>query len=173
MLCRPSIKSHPHLFHRNCFIRDKAKQCPHCKTQEKPIAIQLRLQMDRMPVSLLTSVSKMSFSAKGELFLEHRASLKLPAQFFFFNYCPRLWRVAIHCDMFCDFSEFFGQPHIFAQSVQFFMRDPNTTLFACTVLQGRLKFNGKISSPFQALLLTAVVAAVTAMTSVVGWAAGR
>ena len=31
-----------------------------------PIAVQLRLQMDRMPLALLTSVSKMSFPAKGK-----------------------------------------------------------------------------------------------------------
>ena len=44
----------------------KSKQCPHCKTDVKPIAVQLRLQMDRMPLALLTSVSKMSFPAKGK-----------------------------------------------------------------------------------------------------------
>ena len=61
MLCRPSSKSHPHLFHRNCFIKDKEKQCPHCKCAEKPIAVQLKLQMSRIPINLLQSVSKMSF----------------------------------------------------------------------------------------------------------------
>jgi len=67
MMCRPSSKCKPHLFHRKCFVRDsKSKQCPHCKTDVKPIAVQLRLQMDRMPLALLTSVSKMSFPAKGK-----------------------------------------------------------------------------------------------------------
>merc|ERR1719376_1706695 len=61
MLCRPSSKSTPHLFHRNCFMKDNRKQCPHCKCPEKPIAVQLKLQMGRMPVNLLQSVSKMSF----------------------------------------------------------------------------------------------------------------
>ena len=63
MLCRPSTKSLPHLFHRNCFMASKTKQCPHCKCTEKPITVQLRLQMDRMPVSLLNSVSKMTLGA--------------------------------------------------------------------------------------------------------------
>ena len=84
MLCRPNNKSSPHLFHRNCFIKDAKKQCPHCKCSEKPIAVQLKLSMNRMPVSLLQSVSKMSFpknrSKKSDFVLKGDAAVtyKMP-----------------------------------------------------------------------------------------------
>ena len=61
-LCRPHGKAEPHLFHRSCFNQSDRRMCPHCQSTEKPIIIQLKLEMSRMPIKLLQSVSKMSFS---------------------------------------------------------------------------------------------------------------
>jgi len=60
-LCRPHSKAEPHLFHRSCFNQSEKNTCPHCESTEKPITIQLKLEMARMPLKLLQSVSKMSF----------------------------------------------------------------------------------------------------------------
>lgn len=84
MLCRPSNKSGPHLFHRNCFLQNKRKQCPHCDCLEKPIAVQLSLEMNRMPLTLLQSVSKITFpknkARKSDLILKSEAAVtyKMP-----------------------------------------------------------------------------------------------
>ena len=61
LLCRPHGKAEPHLFHRHCYNQSEKKECPHCGSTEKPITIQLKLEMSRMPLKLLQSVSKMSF----------------------------------------------------------------------------------------------------------------
>ena len=60
-LCRPHSKAEPHLFHKSCFNQSEKNTCPHCESTEKPITIQLKLEMARMPLKLLQSVSKMSF----------------------------------------------------------------------------------------------------------------
>ena len=61
LLCRPHGKAEPHLFHRTCYNQSEKKLCPHCESTDKPITIQLKLEMARMPLKLLQSVSKMSF----------------------------------------------------------------------------------------------------------------
>ena len=61
LLCRPHGKAEPHLFHRSCYNKSETKMCPHCQSTEKPITIQLKLEMSRMPLKLLQSVSKMGF----------------------------------------------------------------------------------------------------------------
>ena len=61
LLCRPHSKAEPHLFHRMCYNQDGKNLCPHCESTDKPITIQLKLEMGRMPIKLLQSVSKMSF----------------------------------------------------------------------------------------------------------------
>ncbi len=61
MMCRPFTKSEPHLFHKSCFNSSQSKSCPHCHSTEKPLTVLLKLTMDRVPLSLLQTVSKMSF----------------------------------------------------------------------------------------------------------------
>ena len=56
--CRPFTKADPHLFHKQCFEKTG---CPHCQCTDKPMTVLLKLSMDRVPMSLLQSVSKMSF----------------------------------------------------------------------------------------------------------------
>ena len=62
LLCRPHGKAEPHLFHRSCYTQSEKSLCPHCESTEKPITIQLKLEMSRMPIKLLQSVSKMGFN---------------------------------------------------------------------------------------------------------------
>ena len=61
LMCRPHGKAEPHLFHRSCYNQSEKKMCPHCESTEKPITIQMKLEMSRMPLKLLQSVSKMGF----------------------------------------------------------------------------------------------------------------
>ena len=57
-MCRPYTKADPHLFHKHCFDKNG---CPHCQCADKPMTVVLKLSMDRVPLSLLQTVSKMSF----------------------------------------------------------------------------------------------------------------
>ena len=57
-MCRPFTKAEPHLFHKQCF---ESQGCPHCQSSDKPMTVLLKLSMDRVPMNLLQTVSKMSF----------------------------------------------------------------------------------------------------------------
>lgn len=63
-LCRPHGKSQPHLFHIACYNLDIDKRCPHCNSLEKPLQVQLKLSMAKMPMTLLNSYSKITFPYK-------------------------------------------------------------------------------------------------------------
>ena len=60
LMCRPFTRAEPHLFHKQCFATN-GKTCPHCNSSEKPLTVLLKLSMDRVPISLLQTVSKISF----------------------------------------------------------------------------------------------------------------
>ena len=66
---RPTKKSAPHLFHKNCYLsKDQAsRKCPHCDSNEQPLLVQLRLSMSHAPLSLLQVSSKMTFPPKSKL----------------------------------------------------------------------------------------------------------
>ncbi|QQP56117.1 Uncharacterized protein FKW44_000674, partial [Caligus rogercresseyi] len=51
----------PHVFHQSCYNKAKVKICCHCGSKETPAVVQMTLKMDRAPLQLLRSVSKMSF----------------------------------------------------------------------------------------------------------------
>jgi euchromatic histone-lysine N-methyltransferase len=68
LMCRPFTKAEPHLFHKSCYANsgtkndpNGGKKCPHCHSTDRPLSVSLKLSMSRMPLSLLNSVSKMSF----------------------------------------------------------------------------------------------------------------
>jgi len=65
-MCRPSKKAKPHFFQKAFFYRLEKGQrrCPHCEAKEPPLTVQLKVHMTKMPIQLLQSVSKMSFSVK-------------------------------------------------------------------------------------------------------------
>ena len=46
------------------FYETIGKKCPHCGSEEKPMTVLLKLSMDRVPLSLLQTVSKMSFTVQ-------------------------------------------------------------------------------------------------------------
>eukprot|EP00096_Caligus_rogercresseyi_P001210 TRINITY_DN1190_c0_g1_i3.p1 TRINITY_DN1190_c0_g1~~TRINITY_DN1190_c0_g1_i3.p1 ORF type:complete len:1358 (-),score=455.16 TRINITY_DN1190_c0_g1_i3:220-4293(-) len=60
-LCRPNKNYVPHVFHQSCYNKAKVKICCHCGSKETPAVVQMTLKMDRAPLQLLRSVSKMSF----------------------------------------------------------------------------------------------------------------
>jgi hypothetical protein len=79
-MCRPTKKSPPHLFHKQCYLKTPTpRKCPHCDTTEAPLAIQLKLSMGNVPLHLLPTVSKMSFAKsvakKSDLSSHHRRDL--------------------------------------------------------------------------------------------------
>lgn len=62
-MCRPNKRSQPHFFHKKCYLSltgDK-RRCPHCHATDQPLTVQLKLSMERVPLHLLQSVSKMTF----------------------------------------------------------------------------------------------------------------
>ena len=59
-MCRPFTKAEPHLFHKHCYEAN-GSICPHCQSSDKPMTVFLKLSMDRVPMNLLQTMSKMSF----------------------------------------------------------------------------------------------------------------
>ena len=66
LMCRPFAKAEPHMFHKTCWAAN-GKICPHCNSADKPLTVLLKLSMDRVPLSLLETVSKISFVKKEEV----------------------------------------------------------------------------------------------------------
>jgi hypothetical protein len=62
-MCRPTKKSSPHFFHKTCYLKreKEERKCPHCDSNEQPLAVQLKLNMTKVPLSLLQVSSKMTF----------------------------------------------------------------------------------------------------------------
>lgn len=85
LMCRPFTRAEPHMFHKQCYANN-GKVCPHCNSGDKPLTVLLKLSMDRVPMSLLQTVSKMSFvknkkTKMSDLILQRRsdaATYKLP-----------------------------------------------------------------------------------------------
>jgi len=65
-MCRPSKHAKPHFFQKSLYYKQEKghRRCPHCGSKAQPLTVQLKVQMPNMPVQLLQSVSKMSFSVK-------------------------------------------------------------------------------------------------------------
>ncbi len=67
-MCRPNKKSPPHLFHKQCYLRQQEpRKCPHCESTEQPLLVQLKLHMSRVPVELLQTSSKMTFPKANKI----------------------------------------------------------------------------------------------------------
>ena len=66
LMCRPFAKADPHMFHKACFAAN-GKVCPHCSNADKPLTVLLKLSMDRVPLSLLATVSKMSMVKQEDM----------------------------------------------------------------------------------------------------------
>ena len=86
-MCRPFKEADSHLFHKECFnnIPAPSRRCPHCEIAEKPMLVSLNLSMSRMPVHLLQTKSKMTFTkakkpAASDLILTRKdiVTYKLP-----------------------------------------------------------------------------------------------
>ena len=61
-MCRISATSPPHMFHRFCY-QNKPKEercCPHCSSKKPPLAVQLKMTMNRTPLRILNHTSKMT-----------------------------------------------------------------------------------------------------------------
>jgi hypothetical protein len=64
-------KAPPHFFHKTCFLQSSPvaatpggvakRKCPHCKSMEHPLTVQLKLSMAAAPLNLLQMSSRMSF----------------------------------------------------------------------------------------------------------------
>uniref|UniRef100_A0A0K2U4S4 Uncharacterized protein n=1 Tax=Lepeophtheirus salmonis TaxID=72036 RepID=A0A0K2U4S4_LEPSM len=61
-LCRPNKRYAPHVFHKSCYNKAKSRACCHCGSRDTPAVVQMTLKMDRAPIQLLRTVSKMSFA---------------------------------------------------------------------------------------------------------------
>ncbi|CAB4055891.1 EHMT [Lepeophtheirus salmonis] len=62
-LCRPNKRYAPHVFHKSCYNKAKrVEACCHCGSRDTPAVVQMTLKMDRAPIQLLRTVSKMSFA---------------------------------------------------------------------------------------------------------------
>ncbi len=83
-MCRPMKRAPPHFFHKSCFLQSAPvtaegggvakRKCPHCKSMDHPLTVQLKLSMGAAPLNLLQMSSRITFPkskvSKSDLILK-------------------------------------------------------------------------------------------------------